>query len=72
MSDITAETMKLMEMLPKDEQIFAYEFIKKLVRAWDPDYTRVTPAEAARIAEAEKSGFLSDAEIDWDHIGKAE
>lgn len=62
--------MKLMEMLPQDEQIFAYEFIKKLVRAWDPDYTRVTPAEAAQIAEAEKSGFISDADIDWDNIGR--
>ncbi len=54
MSDITAETMKLMEMLPKDERMFAYEFIKKLVRAWDPEYTCVPPAEADRIAEAEK------------------
>jgi hypothetical protein len=30
-------------MLPADKQRFAYEFIKKLVLAWDPDFTKVTP-----------------------------
>lgn len=69
MSDITAETLKLMEMLPLDEQYFAYSFIKKLVRAWDPDYTRLTPAEEAALAEAEKGEFISEKDIDWDNIG---
>ena len=40
-----------------------YEFIKRLVRAWDPDFTKVTP-------EAENSGFLDEAEIDWDRLDK--
>ena len=37
--------MTLLECLPKTEQNFAYEFIKKLVRAWDPDWTKLTPSE---------------------------
>ena len=36
---------------------------------WDPDFTKVTPAERKRIEEAENSGFVSDSEIDWDNIG---
>ena len=45
------------------------EFVKKLVLAWDPDFTKVTPEEAKRIKAAEESGFISDDEIDWDKIG---
>ena len=58
------------DMLPESEQSFAYELIKKLVRAWDPDFTKVTPEEAGRIAEAEKSGFIDESEIDWDNLDK--
>ena len=58
----------MMEMLPVEEQNFAYEFIKRLVLAWDPDFTKVTPEEAARIEAAEKSGFVDEADIDWDHL----
>lgn len=60
----------MMEMLPAEEQNFALEFIKRLVRAWDPDFTKVTSSEAEQIAEAEASGFVSDADIDWDHLEK--
>lgn len=68
MSNLTINAARLMEMLPEEEQSFAYEFIKKLVRAWDPDFTKVTSEEAAHIATAEQSGFVSDSEIDWDNI----
>ncbi len=46
------------------------ELIKKLVRAWDPDFTKVTPDEARRIKKAEQSGFVDDSEIDWEHLGE--
>jgi hypothetical protein len=62
--------MKMIDMLPADDQRFAYEFVKKLVRAWDPDFSKVTLEEAARIEAAEESGFVSDDEIDWDKIGR--
>lgn len=42
---------------------------KKLVLAWDPDFTKVTAEEAKQIEETECSGFISDKEIDWDSIG---
>lgn len=70
MSEIAMEAARLMDMLPDDDKTFAYEFIKKLVLAWDPDFTKTTPDEAERIAQAEKSGFIDDEDIDWEKIGK--
>ncbi len=69
MSTIVMQAAELMQALPQSEQMFAYEFIKKLVLAWDPDYTKVTDDEQKRIAEAELSGFIDDKDIDWDSIG---
>lgn len=46
------------------------EPIKKLILAWDPDFTKVTPKEAKEIEEAEQSGFVSSDEIDWENLGK--
>lgn len=45
-------------------------FIKKLVQAWDPDYTKVTPQEAREIAEAKASGFVDEADIDWNDLSQ--
>lgn len=70
MSEKAIEAARLMDMLPEADQSFAYEFIKKLVRAWDPDFTKVTPQEAREIAEAEASGFVDESEIDWSNLSK--
>ena len=69
MSNISMDAARLLDMLPDEDKSFAYEFIKKLVRAWDPDFTKVTPEEAARIDAAEKSGFVADSDIDWNNLG---
>lgn len=69
MSNIALDAARMMDMLPDEDKNFAYEFIKKLVRAWDPDFTKVTPEEARRIEDAENSGFIADSEIDWDNLG---
>ena len=67
---ITADIAKMVDMLPEDDQKFAQEFIKKLVLAWDPDFTKVTPQEEALIKDAEESGFVKESDIDWDHLDK--
>lgn len=54
MSTLVADTTLMLEELPVSEQKLAYEFIKRLVLAWDPDYTKVTPNEALSLKEAEK------------------
>ena len=69
MSSIVAEAARLMDILPEADKAFVYEFIKKMVMAWDPDFTKVTIEEAKRIEEAEKSGFIAEDEIDWSKIG---
>ena len=33
-SGIVMDAARMMEMLPETDQSFAYEFIKKLVKAW--------------------------------------
>lgn len=69
MSSIVIEAARLMDALPEEDKIFAYEFIKKLVLAWDPDFTKVTDEEAKKIEMAENSGFVDEDEIDWENIG---
>lgn len=70
MSEIAMNAARMLSLLPEEDQNFALEFIKKLVQAWDPDFTKVTPEEAARISAAENSGFISEDEIDWDNLAK--
>lgn len=70
MSDIVLETAKMLNILPENDQRFAYEFIKKLVLAWDPDYTRITPEEAQELQAAEESGFVDEADIDWNDLSR--
>ena len=72
MSNVVLDAARLMEMLPEDDKNVAYEFIKKLVLAWDPDFTKVTSEEAKHIAAAEKSGFVNETDIDWDNIAAFE
>lgn len=69
MSDITREAARLMDVLPESDKVFAYEFIKKPVLSWDPDYTKVTPDEKEKIDVAEKSGYVRYDDIDWDNLG---
>lgn len=70
MSAATKEAINLMEILPESDQNFALEFIKKLVLAWDPDYTKVTPVERKALEDAEKdiaeNGTILHDAINWD------
>lgn len=70
MTNTVLEAARLMEILPESEQNFAYEFIKKLVRAWDPDYTKLTSEEARRVDEAEQGEFIDEQDINWSEIGR--
>ena len=72
MSSIVMEAARLMDALPEADKVFAYEFIKKLVLAWDPDFTKVTADEAKKIEDAENSGYVDETEIDWESIGTDE
>lgn len=70
MSTATKQAIDLMELLPESEQNFALEFIKKLVIAWDLDFTKVTPTERAELERAqreiENGETVSHDAINWD------
>ena len=70
MSTIAMNIAKMIDMLPESEQFLAQEFVKRLVLAWDPDFTKVTPDEANRLENAENGEFVRDSDIDWDNISK--
>ena len=55
MSTLTAQTMDMIKMLPDDELHTIYDLLKMLLRAWDPDFTKVTNEEAAELDAAEKA-----------------
>jgi len=57
-------------MLPESEQELVNEFVKRIVLAWDPDYTKLTSSEKERLEEAkrniENGEYMDDEEIKWD------
>ena len=70
MSEIAMNIAGMVDLLPEDDQLFAEEFIKKLVLAWDPNFTKLTKKEAEELEEAEKGEFIPECEIDWDNLKK--
>lgn len=66
----------MLEMLPQAEQEFACEVVKKLIIAWDPDFTKLTPQEAAELRLAHEQvatgEVFDDDAIDWDNLDKME
>lgn len=70
MGNTAQQVANMVDMLPENDQQLAFELIKKLVLAWDPDFTKVTPQEAKELEEAEedfKNGeYYSHNDIDWD------
>ena len=53
MSELAQNAAKMLDMLPAAEQALAYEMLKRIVLAWDPDYTKLTEEEANTLAAAE-------------------
>ena len=53
MTSITKETLSIIDVLPEKDQLLLNEIAKKLLLAWDPDFTKVTPEERKRIEQAE-------------------
>lgn len=67
MSTATKQVIDLMEILPESEQNFALEFVRKLVLAWDPDFTKMTPMERADLEESmSDKETVSHDDINWD------
>ena len=69
MTQVIQESVKMLERLPESEQEFASQFIKRLVLAWDPDFTKLTPEERKRLEAAEqridRGEYVKDSDIEW-------
>lgn len=69
MTQVVQESVRMLEMLPESEQELASQLIKRLVLAWDPDFTKLTPEEKKRLEEAEQridSGeYVKDSDVKW-------
>ena len=66
MTKTIEQTVSMLEMLPAQEQNFALEFVKRLVLAWVPDYTKLTPSERKKLEEAENGEYINAKDINWD------
>lgn len=70
MTQAIQESVKMLEMLPESEQEFASQFIKRLVLAWDPDFTKLTQEERAVLESAEQridnGEYIKDSDVDWE------
>ena len=70
MSPKTNEIAKMIDMLPVKEQDLAYEFVKRLVLAWDSDFTKATAFEEEQIEKAKQGKFIDSSDIDWNDLSK--
>ncbi len=61
---------EMLDMLPETEQNLALELVKRIVLAWDPDYTKLTPKETIELEDAKNSGYINEEDIDWDNLDK--
>ncbi len=68
MSETIKQTINMLEMLPDQEQNLALEIVKRLVLAWDPDFTKLTPEERRRLEAAENGEYLDLESIEWNTI----
>ncbi len=69
MTQVIQESVKMLEMLPESEQELASQLIRRLVLAWDLDFTKLTPEEQKNLEAAEQridSGeYVKDSDINW-------
>ena len=69
MKQVVQESVRMLEMLPESEQELASQLIKRLVLAWDPDFTKLTPEEQKQLEAAEQridnGEYVKDSDIAW-------
>lgn len=68
MSSQVLEATNLMESLPVEDQELALRLIKKIVLAWDPNFTKLTSSEKARLDKAEEEYIRGEVIEDSDEI----
>lgn len=59
---------EMVDMLPEQDQELAFELVKKLVLAWDPDFTKLTTAEKKSLNEAKREEYFDANSIDFENL----
>jgi GrpB-like predicted nucleotidyltransferase (UPF0157 family) len=69
MSVVSKQIIDMLDMLPESEQQLAFELIKRMVLAWDSDFTKLTSTERERLMKAEEeinnNETVNHLDIDW-------
>jgi len=68
MSTKALQIAEMMDILPEAEQDLTFELMKRLILAWDPDYTKLTPSEKRELEEAENDEYIDGNSIDWSNL----
>ena len=67
MNTMAREITEMVALLPESEQSLAYELVKRMVLAWDPDFTKLTSNERKELDKAISDGNYVDMDdINWD------
>lgn len=63
----TMQTAELLDILPEEDISIVNALVKKLVIAWDPDFTKVTASERKLLedtdAEMKHGEYVSEDEV---------
>lgn len=69
MSEQTRELFQIVDTLPDTEKRLIDELIRRVIISWDPDFTKLTPEEAAVLRQSEQEiengEVFSESDIDW-------
>ncbi len=69
MAPIAQQIADMVDMLPETDQALAFEVVKKMVLAWDPDYVKLTPVEEEELnraeAEMDAGEYVPDSAVNW-------
>lgn len=64
---ITLQTVELLDMLPEEDILLVNSLVKKLLVAWDPDFTKLTIKEREQLEKSDeeiKTGdYVSEKDI---------
>lgn len=70
MAPISQQIAGMVDMLPEKDQFLAFELVKKLVLAWDPDFTKLTSKEEEELEKAmseyKKGESIPHDAINWE------
>ena len=67
MAEIAKQIVEMVDMLPEQEQLLAFELIKRMVLAWDSDFTKLTPSEREALEKADRE-FINNEIIKHDDV----